>query len=196
MNMREVPSYYDSLANKTTKGLQSGSIRSVKKPTCMPTIGLLQFIVKQVPRRSGFVFESRAKCQDFVVRCKDNGIPNEIDSPFCNTKTAITVRQSKTIEDREIGKQFAPLQRELADQIGILFPNRDDEGALIIPALDTRSRILSIKDRRNGVGKPVFKLAPLGSGQTFALVTPELSVPGVPPDVLQHVLSQANRSHV
>ena len=53
MNMREVPSYYDSLANNTTKGLQSGSILSVKKPTCLPTTGLLQFIVKQVPRWSG-----------------------------------------------------------------------------------------------------------------------------------------------
>ena len=30
----------------------------------------------------------------------------------------------------------------------------------------------------------------------FALVTPELSVRGVPPDVLQHVLSQANRPNV
>ena len=92
------------------------------------------------------VHESRAKCQDFVVRCKDSGIPNEIDSPFCNTKTTITVRQSKSIEDREIGKQFAPLWRELADQLEILFPYRDDEFAFIIPALDTRSHILSIKD--------------------------------------------------
>ena len=142
------------------------------------------------------VFESRAKCQDFVVRFQDNGIPYEIDSPCCNTKTTTTVRQSKTIEDREIGKQFAPLWRELADQLAILFPDRDDEGAFIIPALDTRSHILSIKDRRNGVGKPEFKLASLGSGQTFTLVTPELSVPGVPPDVLQHVLSQANRVNV
>ena len=41
-----------------------------------------------------------------------------------------------------------------------------------------------------------FKLAPLGSGQAFAFVTPGLSVPGVPPDVLQRVLSQAGRSHV
>ena len=142
------------------------------------------------------VFESRAKCQDFVVRCKDNDILHEIDSPFCNTKTTITVRQSKTIEHREIGKQFAPFWRELAGQLEILFPNRDDEGAFIIPALDTRSHVHSIKDRRNGVGKTVFKLSLLGSGQTFALVTPEPSVPGVLPDVLQHVLSQANRSHV
>ena len=72
-------------------------------------------------------------------------------------------------------------------------PNRDDEGAFIIPARDTRSHV---KDRRNGIGKPVFKLAPLGSGQTGAFVSPELSVLGAPPYVLQHVLSQANKSNV
>ena len=65
---------------------------------------------------------------------------------------------------------------ELADQLEILFPNRDDEGVFIIPALDTRSHVLSIKDRRNGIGKPVFKLASLGSGQTFTLVAPDLSL--------------------
>ena len=78
---------------------------------------------------------------------------------------------------------------ELADKLEILFPNRGDEGVCIIPALDTRSHVLSIKDRRNGIGKPVFKLASLGSGQTFTLVAHDLSVPGVPPDVLQRVLS-------
>ena len=55
------------------------------------------------------VFETRAKCQDFVARYKDDGIPCEIDSPFCGVKTTITVRQSRSIEDREIGKQLAPL---------------------------------------------------------------------------------------
>ena len=79
--------------------------------------------------------------------------------------------------------------RELADQLKVLFPDRDDEGAFIIPALDARSQILSIRDRRNGFGKPVFKLAPLGSGQIFTPVAPDLSVPGVSPEVLQRVLS-------
>ena len=43
-----------------------------------------------------------------------------------------------------------------------------------------------------------FKLAPLGSGQTFTLVAPDLSlsVPGISLEVLQRVLSQANRPHV
>ena len=85
---------------------------------------------------------------------------------------------------------------ELADQRKVLFPDADDKGVFIIPALDTRSQILSIKDRRNGIGKAVFKLAPLGSGQTFTLVAPDLSVPGISPEVLQRVLSQANRPHV
>ena len=142
------------------------------------------------------VFETRATCQDFVARYKDEGISYAIDSPSCCTNTNIIVRQSKSIEDREIGKQFALLWRELADQLEILFPTRDDEGAFIIPALDTRSHVLSIKDRRNGIGKPVFKLAPLGSGQTFDFVSPDLSVLGVPPIVLQRVLSQVNKANV
>ena len=142
------------------------------------------------------VFETRAKCQDFIARFKADGIPYVFNSPFCCANTNILVRQSRSIVDREIGKQFAPLWRELADQLKILVPDGDDEGAFIIPALDTRSHVLSIKDRRNGAGNPVFKLAPLGSGQTFTSVAPELSVPGVPPDMLQRVLSQANKANV
>ena len=70
------------------------------------------------------------------------------------------------------------------------------EGVFIIPALDTRSQILSIKDRRNGIGKPVFKLSPFGSGQLFALIVPDLRVPGVPLEVLQQVISQASTANV
>ena len=122
------------------------------------------------------VFETRSKCQDFVARYKDDGITNAINSPFCCANTNIIVRQSKTFEDREMVKQFAPLWRELADQLKVLFPDRNGEGAFIIPALDARSQVHSIEDRRKGVGKPVFKLASLGSGHTFTLVAPELSV--------------------
>ena len=104
MNMREVPSYYDSRANNTTKELQSGSMFSVKKPTCLPTIGLLQLIVKQVPRRSGMYLNLEPNVKILFSDIKDNDIPYEIDNPFCNAKTTITVRQSKKIEDRGIGK--------------------------------------------------------------------------------------------
>ena len=36
----------------------------------------------------------------------------EVDSLFCHGRTYITVRQSKSFEDREIGKQFAWTQTE------------------------------------------------------------------------------------
>ena len=76
------------------------------------------------------MFETRANCQDFVARYKDDGIPYEINSPFCCAKKTNTVLQSKSLEDREIGKQFAPLWRVLADQLKIMFSDGDDEGAL------------------------------------------------------------------
>ena len=49
----------------------------------------------------------------------DDGMPYAINSPFCCTYTTIKVRQSRSIEDREIGKQFAPLWRKLADQLRV-----------------------------------------------------------------------------
>ena len=127
-----------------------------------------------------------------MARYKDDGIPYEVDSPFCRGRTNITVRQSKSLEDREIGKQFAPLWKVLAKKLKILFPEGDDTGTFIVPALDVRSQVLSIKDRRNGVGKPVFKLAPFGNGQLFDLTAPDLHLPGIPDDVLQQVISQAS----
>ena len=45
---------------------------------------------------------------------KDDRITYEVDGPFCNGNTVITVRQSKSLEDSEIGKQFAPLWKVLA----------------------------------------------------------------------------------
>ena len=79
------------------------------------------------------VFETRGKCQDFVVRCKDDGIPYAINSPFCCANTTITVRQSRSIEEREIGKQFMPLWKELADQLKVLFPDSDDKRCIHHP---------------------------------------------------------------
>ena len=66
------------------------------------------------------------------------------------------------------------LSTKLADQLQSLFPDADDEGAFIITSLDTHSQIFSIEDRRNGVGKPVSKLALFGSRQLFTFVSPDL----------------------
>ena len=84
----------------------------------------------------------------------------------------------------------------LGAKLKILFPEGDNTCTFIVPALDVRSQVLSIKDRRNDVGKPVFKLAPLGNGQVFAFTAPDLRIPGVPDGVLQQVISRASIANV
>ena len=112
------------------------------------------------------VFETRAKCQEFVPRCKDDGTPFEVDSPFCDISTKITVRQSKSLEDLEIGKRCAPLWKTLATKLHEIFPERDTNDFFIVPVLDVRSQILSILDRKNGV----FKLASPGHDSCSTLL--------------------------
>ena len=80
-------------------------------------------------------------------------------SPFCSTNTNI-VRDSKSTEDREIGRRFATLWVALAAKLHDIFHERNSKVLFIVPALDARSQILSILDRKNGVVKLVFKLAP------------------------------------
>ena len=53
MNNPVVPFFYNSLANSTTKGLQSGSIIFGKNPICQRATNLSEFIAKQVPCQSG-----------------------------------------------------------------------------------------------------------------------------------------------
>ena len=117
INRHEVPSYYDSHANTTTKELQSGSMIFGKDPTCPAYNKPVRIHCKAGSASVRLVFETRGKCQDFVGRYKDDGIPFAINSPFCRTSATFTVRQSRSIEDREIGKQFAPLWKVLADQL-------------------------------------------------------------------------------
>ena len=72
------------------------------------------------------------------------------------------VRQSKSQDDREIGKRSAALWNALSKNLQELFPESDIEGTLIVPSLHVRAQVLNIYDRKNGVGKHVFKLAPPG----------------------------------
>ena len=48
-----------------------------ENPTCKPT-NLSEYIAKQVLVSARLVFETRAKCQDFAVRYKDDGLSYEI----------------------------------------------------------------------------------------------------------------------
>ena len=140
------------------QGLRSGSIIFGKNPTCQPTVNLSQFISRQVPCRPDSYSKQEPSVKTLLPEIKMMGSPVRLTVFFCSVKSTITVRQSKSLEDQEIGKQFSHLWRVLAEQLKILFLDGDDEGAFTVLALDALSQILSIKDRRNGIGKPVFKL--------------------------------------
>ena len=119
-----------------------------------------------------------------MARCKDDGLPHEVDRAFCNISATILVRQSKTLEDREIGRRFAPLWEVLASKLQEIFPDRDAKGNFIVPSLDVRPQVLDIYDRRNGVGKPVFKLVPPGYDQLFVIIALDLCEPRISDAVL------------
>ena len=111
MNKHEVPSYYGSHANNTQNGITIW-INNLWEESNMPAYSeLVRNNCKAGSVSVRLAFETGAKCQDFVARYKDDGIPYEINNPFYCAKTTITVRQSKSLEDREVGKQFAPLWR-------------------------------------------------------------------------------------
>ena len=123
-----------------------------------------------------------------MARYQDDGIRHEVNSSVCRSRTSFTVRQSKSLEAGKLGNNLRLCGRVLATKLKVLFLEGDDTDVFIVPALDVRSQVISIKDRRNGMGKPVFKLAPSGHGQVFALTAPDLRVPGIPDEVLQQVV--------
>ena len=139
---------------------------------------------KRGSRSARLVFETRAKCREFVVRFKDDGVQ-------C---LYIMVRQSKSQDDREIGKRFAPLWNALSKikNLQELFPESDIEGNFIVPSLDVRAQVLNIYDRRHGGWKHVFKLAPPGHDQMFATTAPRVCEPHISDDELRQVICQAS----
>ena len=104
MNKSVVPFYYDLCANNTSKELPSGSIPFLDESSMQAFHKPVRNHCKAVSVSVRLVSETRAKSQHFVVREKDDGFSDAIDSPFCCTKTNIIVRQSKSIEDRRIRK--------------------------------------------------------------------------------------------
>ena len=115
------------------------------------------------------VFETRAKCQDFVGLYKDGGIPVKL-TVCSKEKTTISVRQSKSLEDREIGEAICAFVESVGRTAQNSFLDGDDRGAFIVPALDARSQVLSIKNRSNGVGKKNVQTCPVLEVESCSLL--------------------------
>ena len=94
MNNHEVPSYFDFLANNTSKELHSGSIPFEKNLVCWQLTNLKGFIAKQVQCQSGLFLKHEASVKTLLFDIKMMVSPMQIDSPFCCANTTVTVRQS------------------------------------------------------------------------------------------------------
>ena len=105
----------------------------------------------------------------------------------------VTVRQSKSLEEREIGRRFAPLCKALSEKLQEIFPEPDDKEFFVVLALDARSQICIIFDHRNGVGKLVLKVAPPGHEHPLDLTASGLCVPSISDDALRQGISQAGQ---
>ena len=178
-SMDGVPFYFGSHVNNATLGLRIGSIAFRKSPTYRPVTNLSERIAKQVLCQSDSDSKQEPSVRTLWLNTRMMVSPTKLTVHFAKAETVSLVRQSKSLEDREIGKQFAALWKVLAEKLKVLFPDGNDTGPFIDRALDIRSQVLSIKDRSNGVGKSECKLALSGNGQLFALTASDLHVPGI-----------------
>ena len=109
------------------------------------------------------VFATRAKCQDFVARYKDDGLPlQQLSDP-----SSALIQLSLSVNPN-------PLKTK---------------------RLENNLRLCGKNWLTNSKFSSQMEVAPLGSGQTFTLVAPDLCS-CIPVEVLQRILSQANKVNV
>ena len=111
----QVPSCYGSLANHMTKVLRCGSIVFGKNPTCQHTTNICQNLLQSRLCPADSYSKQEPNVRTLWSDLKTMVHILKLNSPLCNVKTVITVRQSKSLEDQEIGKQFASLWREFVN---------------------------------------------------------------------------------
>ena len=155
----------------------------MRNQTFQPTINPSEVIAKQVAYPPDSYSRRELNVRTLWLKMKIMVSPMKLTVLSATPKQLSQFANPSHLKTGRSESNFAPLWRVLAEQLKILFPDEDDEGAFIVPALDARSQVLSIKDRRNGIGKPVFKLARFGSAQLFKLVAPDGCVLRVPGEV-------------
>ena len=196
MSSHEVQSYFDSFTNNTTKGLQSGSITFGNNLICLHTTNRSGFIAKQALCRSDSSLKHEPNARNLLCDIKMMVSP----TPFL-VPAAAQIHTSLSANPNQLKTERSE------DKLGLCGENWMDnltfssllDVTKIHPSflrliLAHESSASHIEETE--LEKPVFTLAPLGSGQTFTLGAPELSVPGVSSEILQRVLSQANKDKV
>ena len=135
-------------------------------PICKLATNLSEFIARQVPCQSDSFLKHEANVKTLWLDIRKMVFPMQSTLPSAAPQLLSQCDNPDQLKTERLENNLRPCGKCWLNSLKILFLDEDDEGVFILPALDVRSQILSIKDRRNGIGKLVFKLAPLGSGQT------------------------------
>ena len=177
-------------------GLRSGSIVFVKTPICQHATNLSEFIAKQVSVSVRLVFETRAKCQDFVARFEDYGVPMPLTVP---SAAPIQISSSANQDHLKTGKSESNLRLSGENWLTNLKFSSLMEMTKVHSS-SQRSMLAHMsstsKIEETGLENRCSNLPPLEADKHLPLFAPELSVPVTSPDVLQRVLSQANKVNV
>ena len=190
MNMREVPSYYGSRVNNTTKGLQIESIIFGKNPTCEHTTNRSEFIAKQVLCRPDSKSKQEPNVRTLWPIRKMMVSPMKLIVHFAMPKQISRSASPSHLKTEKLGNDFR-LCGKFWKQSSKFYSLM---GMTQVPSLSLGStsvhRFSAPRIVETAWENPVFKLAPLGNGQVFALTAPDLHVPGIPDGVATGSLSR------
>ena len=121
-------------------------ITSLWEDSCQPSTNRSEFIAKQVPCRPDSYSKQEPNVRTLWPDFKMMVSPLKLTFPSAASK-----QLSRFANPNHLKTERSESNSRLC---GEFWPNSDgdDEGAFIVPALDARSQVLSIKDRKNGVG--------------------------------------------
>ena len=196
MNMREVPSYSGSRVNSTTLELRIGSITFWEKSNIPVYNKPVRLHCKAGSLSARLVFVTRAKCQDFVALLRDDGIPYEVDSRLTKAEPVSRSANLRHLKNGKLENNLRPCGKFWLKSSKFSSLKEMTQVLSLSLHLTPVHKFQASRIEETGVGKPVFKLAPFGSGQLFTLVAPDLRFSCIPDGMLQQVISQASTANV
>ena len=195
MNMREVPYYFGSLANNTTKELRNGSMIFGENPICPHTTNLAEFIAKQVLCRPDLYLKHEPNVKILLLDIKMMVSPIQLTVPAAAPIPLLLSANPNHLKTDRLGNMLLHCGENWLTNLKFSCLKEMTKVHSSSQRLTLVHKSSALKIEETGLENLSSNL-PLGSGQTFTHVAPDLSVPGVSPEVLQRVLSQANKANV
>ena len=195
MNMHEVPSSYVSLANNIIKGLRSGSVIFGLKPTCQHTTNLSEFSAKQVLCRPESYSKQGPNAKTLRPDIKTMVSLTKLTVPFAAPEQlswCVNPNQWKSAR-LESNLRFCGETWQISSKVSSLVEKTKVHSSSQRSALAHMSSALKIEET---VLENQCSNLLLLEVDSWSLVSLNLSVPGVSPQMLQRVLSQVNKANV